>query len=151
MSSSVSKYPISYVEIRAFSHATEDLVKVESAIRNTLPEAVASELIYTKKNCVGHHGNPIVLVETKLTSQKELLSILEEIGSSLSSLDKEELAEEITKHIERHNLYLRFNKQSASLGKIKLGHHDSIRFKINFKNKNYDEIINLCKQAGLLP
>ena len=151
LSSSSSKYPIAYVEIRVFSHATEDLGKVELAIQNILPEILATELTYTKTNCVGHHGNPIVLVEAKLTNRAALPPLLEKIGSSLSSLDKEELAAEIAQHVERQNLYLRFNKQSALLGTIKLGHDDPIRFKIHFKNKTYEEIINLCKQAGLLP
>jgi len=151
LSSSSSKYPIAYVAIRDFSHATEDLSKVELAVQNTLPEPFASELTYTKTNCVGHHGNPIVLVEAKLTNRAALPSLLEKIGSSLSSLDKEDLSAEIAQHVEKHNLYLRFNKQSALLGTTKIGHDDPIRFKIHFKNKTSDEIISLCKQAGLLP
>ncbi len=146
-----SKYPIAYLEIRVFSHATEDLEKVETAVRNTLPEPLAAEVTFTKTNLVGHHGNPIVLVETKLTNRTTLPSVLEKIGSSLSSLDKEELTEEINQHIEKHNLYLRFNKQSAFLGTLKIGHDDPIRFEIHFKNKASNEIINLCRQAGLLP
>ena len=150
-SPSSSKYPIAYLEIHVFSHATEDLGKVELAIQSILPEILATEVTYTKTNCVGHHGNPIVLVEAKLTNKAALPSLLKKIGSSLSSLDKEELAAEIAQHVERQNLYLRFNKQSALLGTIKLGHDDPIRLKIHFKNKTFDEIVNMCKQAGLLP
>jgi RNA binding exosome subunit len=139
------------LEIHVFSHATEDLEKVETAIRNTISESLAAELLFTKTNCVGHHGNPIVLIEAKLTNRVTLPSILEKMSSSLSSLDKEQLATEINQHIEKHNLYLRFDKQSAFLGSLKLGRDDSIRFKIHFKNKASDEIISLCRQAGLLP
>jgi RNA binding exosome subunit len=150
-STSSSKYPIAYLEIHVFSHATEDLEKVETAIRNTLPVGLVDELLFTKTNCVGHHGNPIVLIEAKLTNRVTLPSILEKMSSSLSPLDKEQLATEINQHVEKHNLYLRFDKQSAFLGSLKLGHDDPIRFKIQFKNKPSDEIISLCKQAGLLP
>jgi RNA-binding protein len=145
-----SKYPIAYVEIRVFSHATEDLGKVESAVRNTLPEALAVEVAFTKTNCVGHHGNPIVLVEAKLTNKAALPSTLEKIGSSLSPLDKEQLAEELKLHIEKHNLYLRFDKQNAFLGAMKITQNDPIHFKIHFKNETAEEIANICRHAGLL-
>ena len=148
---SSSKYPIAYLEIRVFSHATEDMAKVENAVKNTLPEPLAAEVIFNKTNCVGHHGNPIVLMETKLVNKQALPSALEKIASTLSSLDKEELANEIDQHIEKHNLYLRFDKQNAFLGTMKMAREDAIHFKIHFKNKTPEEIIAICKQAGLLP
>jgi RNA-binding protein len=148
---SSSKYPIAYVEIRVFSHATEDLEKVETAVRNTLPESLAALVIFTKMNCVGHHGNPIVLVETKLVDKGILPSTLEKIASALSSLDKEQLNTEIEQHIEKHDLFLRFDKQSALLGTLKLSTNDPIHFKIHFNNKTPDEIVEISKQAGLLP
>ena len=146
-----SKSPIAYVEIRVFSHATEDLGKVETAVRNTLPETLAAEIIFTKMNCVGHHGNPIVLVEAKLTDKVALPSTLEKIASALISLDKEQLSAEIKRHIEKHNLFLRFDKQSAFLGALKLSTNDPIHFKIHFKNKTPEEIVEISRQAGLLP
>jgi len=148
---SSSKYPLAYIEIRAFSHATEDLAKVETAIRNTLPETLAQEAVFSKTNCVGHHGNPIVLIEAKLDAKPVLLGALEKIGAQLNSIDKEQLAEELVAHIEKHNLYLRVNKQSAFLGKLKLSAEDPIHFKFHFKNRASDEITQLCQQAGLLP
>jgi RNA-binding protein len=150
-SPSSSKYPIAYLEIRVFSHATEDMTKVETAVKNTLPETLAAEVVFNKTNCVGHHGNPIVLMETKLTNKQALPSALEKIAAGLSSLDKEQLNEEIQQHIQKHNLYLRFDKQNAFLGNLKTAHDDPIHFKIHFKNKTPEEIMNLCKQAGLLP
>ncbi len=146
-----SKYPIAYLEIRVFSHATEDMEKVEVAVRNTLPEALAAEIVFTKTNCVGHHGNPIVLMETKLTDKAMLPSALEKIALALTSLDKEQLALELKQHIEKHNMYLRFDKQNAFLGTLKLSSIDPIHFKIHFKNKTPDEIMEICKKVGLLP
>jgi RNA binding exosome subunit len=151
LSSPSSKYPIAYLEIHVFSHATEDLGKVESAVRNTLPEALAAEVSFTKTNCVGHHSNPIVLVEAILTNKAALPSALEKIGSALSTLDKEQLAEELKLHIEKHNLYMRFDKQNASLGALKIARNDPIHFKIHFKNKTAEEIADICRQARVLP
>ncbi len=150
-SPSSSKYPIAYIEIRVFSHATEDLGKVETTVRNTLPEALTQEIKFEKTNCVGHHGNPIVLIETKITNRQLLPSALEKIGSSLSSLDKEQLFDEIKQHIEKHNLFLRLDKQAAFCGTVKLGSYDPIHLKIHFKNKTPEQIIEICRQTGLLP
>ncbi len=146
-----SKFPIAYVEIRVFSHATEDLAKVEAAVLNTLPESLATEVKFEKTNCVGHHGNPIVLVQTKLTEKSKLVSLLEKMGSGLSSLDKEQFAAEFRQHMEKHNLYLRLDKQSAFLGNLKLTSDDPIHFKVHFKNRTAEEIEQICRQAGLLP
>jgi RNA binding exosome subunit len=139
------------MEIRVFSHATEDLKKVEAAVRNTLPEALAEEAVFNKTNCVGHHGNPIVTVETKLSNRELLVSALQKLGASLSTLDKEQLDAEMKSHIDKHNLFLRLDKQNASLGTVKLSATDPIHFKIHFKNRATDEIMELCRQAGLLP
>jgi RNA-binding protein len=146
---SSSKYPIAYVEIRVFSHATEDLEKVESAVRNTLPEALVENLVFSKLSLTGHHGNPIVLLEAKLKDKALLPLALEKIVAALNSLDKEQLCLDMKQHIEKHNLYLRFDKQSAFLGAIKLVKDDPIHFKIHFKNKTPEQIMELCKQAGL--
>ncbi len=146
-----SKYPIAYITIRVFSHATEDLEKVQTAVRNTLPETLSANILFTQTSVTGHHGNPIVLLEAKLDDKKALPSALEKIATSLNSLDKEQLCSEMKEHIERHNLYLRFDKQDAYLGKLKLGSNDPIHFKIHFKNKTPEEMMDICRKAGLLP
>jgi RNA-binding protein len=148
-SPSSSKYPIAYVEIRVFSHATEDLAKVECAVRNTLPEALVESLVLSKLSLTGHHGNPIVLLEATLKDKVLLPSALEKIVSALSSLDKEQLCLDMKQHIEKHNLFLRFDKQNAFLGTLKLTTNDPIHFKIHFKNKTPEQIVDLCGQAGL--
>ena len=145
-----SKFPIAYVEIRVFSHATEDLEKLQTAVKNTLPENLASELKFDQTSVTGHHGNPIVLMEAKLTDKANLPSMLDKLASALSPLDKEQFCQEMDQHIERHNLFLRLDKQNAYQGTLKLTSHDPIHFKIHFKNKGPNEIQQICGQAGLL-
>jgi RNA binding exosome subunit len=146
-----SKNPIAYLTVRVFSHATEDLEKVQTAIRNTLPEQIAAELTFTKTCLTGHHGNPIVLLEAKFTNKQALPSVLEKLGASLSSLDKEQLNAEMKLHIEKRNLYLRFDKQSAFMGTLKMGTMDPIHFKIHFKGRTPEEMMVISRKAGLLP
>ena len=151
MSSSPSKYLIAYATIRVFSHATEDPQKVETAIRNTLPEALTEDLVFTQTSLTGHHNNPIIIFEAKLDDKQNLPKLLDKFASLLSSLDKQQLETEWKRHLEKRNLYLRFDKQAAYMGKLKLGNVDPIHFKIHFKNRTPQEITEICHEAGLLP
>ncbi len=146
-----SKPSIAYINIRVFAHATEDPEKVQTAIRNMLPHEIADTLVFESSNLAGHYGNSIVLFTATLTDKKLLPNVLEKIGVGLSSLDKEALCTDLKLHLEKSNLYLRFDKQSAYLGNIKFTQNDPIHFKIHFKHKSAAEIEGLCRTAGLLP
>jgi len=146
-----SKPPIGYIDIRVFAHATEDTDKVQTAVHNLLPEELAQTLVFQKTSLTGHHGNPIILFTAKLTDKKTLPAALQKMGSDLNSLDKEELCRDLKLHLEKRNLYLRFDKQSAFLGTFKFSQNDPVHFKIHFKNKTPQEITDVCKDAGLLP
>jgi len=112
---------------------------------------LAQTLVFQGTNLTGHHGNLIILFTSKLTDKKLLPTALEKIGKDLGALDKEELNRDIKLHIEKGNLYLRFDKQSAFLGVLKFSQNDTIHLKIHFKNKTAQEITELSKQTGLLP
>jgi RNA-binding protein len=146
-----SKPPIAYIDIRVFAHATEDSVKVQKAVQNLLPEELAQTLVFEKTECTGHHGNPIILFTAKLEDKKLLPKALEKMGAELGGLDKEELQQDLKLHIEKGNLYLRFDKQSAFLGSLKFSQNDPLHLKIHFKNKTAQQIEEFCKQIGLLP
>lgn len=146
-----SKTPIGYITVRAFAHATEDPEKVLTAIRNILPKELSENAIFQKNTLTGHHKNPIILFETKLTDKQHLPAALEKIAASLSSLNKEKLGSEIKLHLEKRNLYLRFNKQSAYQGELRFSSNDPIHFKIHFKNKTPEEIVEICRNTGVLP
>lgn len=146
-----SKTPIEHIQIRVFAHATEDPEKVLTAVRNTLPEELNLNTAFQKTDLTGHHGNPITLFETKLTDKQALPTALEKIAHDLSTIDKENLNNEIKLHLEKRDLYLRFNKQSAYMGELKFSSNDPIRFKIHFKNKTPEEITEICRNIGLIP
>ena len=146
-----SKPTIGYVDIRVFAHATEDSEKVLTAVRNLLPTEIAETALFEKSSLTGHYGNPITLFTTKLEDKKLLPALLDKIGSGLNVLDKETLDRDIKLHLEKRNLYLRFDKQSAYCGAFKFTQNDPIHFKIHFKNKTFDEILEICRKSGLLP
>ena len=146
-----SKPPIGYIDIRVSAHATENPEKVTTAIKNLLPFELQETLIFEKTNLTGHHSNPIILFTAKLTEKKLLLSALQKLGKELSALDKEQLNADILLHLEKGNLYLRFDKQAAFLGAVKFTQNDPIHLKIHFKDKTAQEIVEISKQSGLLP
>ena len=137
--------------MRVFAHATEDPEKVLTAVRNLLPEELSESIIFKKTSLTGHHGNPITLFRTKLTDKQALPTALKKIGSGLITLDKEALEANIKLHLEKRNLYLRFDKQSAYQNEVRFSQNDPIHFKIHFKNKTAAEIAEICRNAGLLP
>ena len=146
-----SKPLIGYIDIRVSAHATENPEKVTTAIKNLFPIELQETLIFEKTNLTGHHSNPIILFTAKLTEKKLLLSALQKLGTELSALDKEQLNTDILLHIEKGNLYLRFDKQAAFLGAVKFTQTDPIHLKIHFKDKTAQEIVEISKQSGLLP
>jgi RNA binding exosome subunit len=149
-----SKPPISsigYINIRVFVHATEDQERVIAAVRNILPLGLRENAVFKTTQLTGHHGNPITLVETELTERPKLINVLEKIGQNLTSLDKETLTSELKLHLEKGNLYLRFDKQQAFLGQLRFSSNDPIHLPIHFRNKTPDEIVDICREAGLLP
>jgi RNA binding exosome subunit len=145
------KPSIGYVDLRIFAYATEDQEKVLTALRNLLPMDIAKTVQFEKNSLTGHHGNSITLFTTQLTDKKLLPALLEKIGQNINALDKDNLNNNLSLHIEKTNLYLRFDKQAAFTGKIKFAQDDPIHFKIHFKNKSYEEILETLKQSGLLP
>ena len=137
--------------MRVFAHATEDSEKVLAAVRNLLPVELGEEVVFEKTRLSGHHGNPIVLFEVKLADKQALPAVLQKIGAGLTSLDKEQLDSDVKSHLEKRNLYLRFDKQFAFRGEVRFSQNDPVHFKIHFKNKSFEEIVEICRDAGLLP
>lgn len=143
--------PTGNIEIRVSAHATEDQEKVLTAVRNLLPDDIAQTAVFEKNSLTGHHGNPIILITSTLVDKKALPNMLLKLAAGLSALDKEELDQDLKMHLEKRNLFLRFDKQSAFLGTFKFAQNDPIHLKIHFKNKTYDEIVEVCRETGLLP
>ena len=143
--------PIGYIDIRVFAHATEDLDKVLTATRNILPPEKIDTIIFRKTNLTGHHGNPIVLFQTRIKEKDIVRAVFEKLSSSFSALDKEQLNSEIVQHLEKGNMYIRIDKQSAYLNRIKLSTEDSVHFRIHFKKHTREEVVEVCRRYGLLP
>jgi len=146
-----SKIPIGYIDIRVFAHATEDMDKVLNAAHNIFPPELIDLVVFKKTNLTGHHGNPITLFEARIKDKNAAQTVFERLSLGLSTLDKEVLSSEIEQHLDRGNLYIRLDKQSAYLNELKLSQADPIHFRIHFKKHTQEEITEICRKFGLLP
>lgn len=99
------KRPFLSVHVRAFCHATEDQTRVETAVRN-----VAGDLVLTSKKTVGHHGNPLIVIEGEATGSDAAEGVL----ARLSDDDMKSLADTAEERMDEScNLFLRLDKQKA--------------------------------------
>jgi RNA binding exosome subunit len=146
-----SRIPIGYIDIRVFAHATEDVDKVLNAVRNIFPSELIDIVAFRKSSLAGHHGNPIILFEARIKEKSAAQAVFEKLSLGLSMLDKEQLNNEIVQHLDKGNLYIRLDKQSAFLNELKLSSADPIHFRIHFKKHAQEEIMDICRKSGLLP
>ena len=138
---------IAYVDIRVFSHATEDEGKVIEAVKRVLPSDHLEEVTFERHTLHGHHGNPITFFETRIKDKEIVKAIVENLSSHLNTLDKEELRSRISEFTEKGSLYIRLDKQAASEGEFKLAQVDPIRIRVRFKRKDVEKI---CQELGII-
>jgi RNA binding exosome subunit len=143
--------PIAYVDVSFFAHATEDEAKVIEATRHLLPASQLENIVFNRSNLRGHHGNLITLFETKIKEKDVVKAVVETLSCNLGVLDKETLLREINLHVEKGSLYLRFDKQAAFLGTFKLGVADPIRVRLRFNKNRLEEVVQICREIGMLP
>lgn len=143
--------PIAFIDIRVFAHATEDPEKVMAAVHNILPTEFVDSITFKKDNLSGHHGNPVVLLKTRIKEKRITLATFEKLSSGLSIFEKDQLSKEITQHLEKGNLYMRLDKQAAYHNEFKLSEIDSIHFRVHFRRHSPEAVIDICRKSGLLP
>lgn len=146
-----SKIPIAYIDVRVFAHATEDLDKVLTSARNILPPELVDKAVFGKTGLTGHHGNPIILIEARIKDRHLAHAVLEKLASGLKMMDKELLGNEVAQHLEKGNLYLRIDKQSAFQGVFRFSTSDPIHLRVHFKKHTSEEVVEICRKLGLLP
>lgn len=143
--------PIAFVEISLFAHATESEEKVLNSVRHLLPTTKVEDIAFAKSNLHGHHGNPIVLFETKIKDKEIITPMVENLAANLAVLDKETLLNEIAKHVEKGSLFLRLDKQAAFEGSFKLATADPVRIRLRFEKNRLEDIVEICREIGMLP
>jgi len=146
----LSQLPVAYVDVRFCAHATEDPDKVMEAVHNVLPSDHIEDIAFNRSNLEGHYGNPITFFETRIKDKETIRGLVENLSANLSSLDKDELGREIHRYVEKGSLYIRLDKQAALQGKIKLVTSDPIHIRIRFKKSKTEDVIEICREIGMI-
>jgi len=139
------------VDIGFFAHATEDEAKVLNAVKHLLPIEHVDNIVFEKSGLRGHHGNPIVLFESRIKDRDVVRGVVENLALNLSALDKETLLNDVGLHLEKGSLFIRLDKQAAFEGSFKLATADPIRVRLRFKKNKLEDIVEICREIGMLP
>lgn len=139
----------SSMELVAFCHATESLEKVKRAILNLLPQELRRtyEARLSVELLKGYYGNPIAVVRLKLSNKTHASLTLWRILEALEAADVSALDSSVDVRLDRSgNLYLRFDKQMAFLGRVKLYEGDDV---VRVKAKLTPKAHAALKSGGL--
>ncbi|ELZ35846.1 RNA-binding protein [Halorubrum distributum] len=118
------KVPFHYVDLRAFSYATEDVKRVEQALYSLLPEDVELERVEN----VGHHGDRIVVLSARVERADEMRHVLDRLAE-LEDLDR--VLDELDERVDDNcALFLRLDKQAAFRDEVRLGPGITVRTKV---------------------
>lgn len=116
--------PFHYVDLRAFSYATEDQKRVEEALRSLLPDD--AELDHVEN--VGHHGDRIVVFSARIDVADGMRHVLDRL-SELDDIDR--VIDELDQRVDDNcALFLRLDKQAAFRGEVRLGSGITVRAKV---------------------
>ncbi len=110
-------FPFISVVLSTFAHATEDIEKVRTAMMNILPKDAKID----SKNMEGHHGNPIILLETKISKKSQVRDWWKNFSEKIGAKGIEKILESLPENIDDScHLCLRLEKKSAHLGEYVL-------------------------------
>lgn len=116
---------VEQLDLSTHVHATEDEAKVVKALLNLIPTQIRNNTSIVSDETVGHFGNKIKSLKVTFKGE-ESLSVLRHILSLLDSLDREILLLSLNERFNEGKLYLRFSKQLAYRGIIRLEDSDDV-------------------------
>lgn len=114
------------ISYRVFVYGTENEGKVRESIKTLFPQS-SPETETTE----GYFKNPVLILHDKITKKREIKEIVK-IFEQIDGISKKRLLNELdNKMDDKGNLFLRFDKQRAYLGDLKIIEHgDAIHVKI---------------------
>lgn len=129
---------------RAFVYGTENEEKVREALSTLLPTAQP-----IKEITEGYHKNQVIILQGKITKKREMKDFLEKLGTLKPSSKKRILRELHERMDDRGNLFLRFDKQRAYMGDLKIVEHGDalhLKLKIAAYPARKDEALKVARQ-----
>lgn len=115
------------ISYRVFVYGTENEEKVKEAVKTLFPNSHFQTDITE-----GYFKNPVLILHDKITRKREIKEFVK-ILDQIDDAGKKRLLNELENKIDhKGNLFLRFDKQKAYLGDLKIIEHgDAIHVKLN--------------------
>jgi RNA binding exosome subunit len=139
----MSSVPFHYIDLRAFSYATEQAARVEDAMETLLPEDTPIERTETE----GHHGDRILVLSTRLERADEIRHVLSEL-SDMGGSEREQLVAELDERIDNNcSFFLTLSKQAAFDGRVERGDGITLRGKVEVYPAEKDRAVEEVRDA----
>lgn len=114
------------ISYRVFVYGTENEEKVREAIKTLFPNSSPQTDITE-----GYFKNPVLILHDKITRNRDIKEFVKLLDDLDSQAKKRILNELDSKMDDKGNLFLRFDKQMAYFGNLKvIEHGDAIHVKI---------------------
>ncbi len=114
------------ISYRVFVYGTENEEKVREAIKTLFPNSIPQE-----DTVEGYFKNNVLILHAKIEKKRETKEFIKRLKELDSSTKKRVINELSNKMDDKGNLFLRFDKQQAYLGHLKIVEHgDAIHVKI---------------------
>ncbi len=135
--------PFHYVDLRAFSYATEDERNVEAALRTLLPDEYPVE----RAESEGHHGDRIVVLSTRVENADDVRHVLDHV-LAMDGLDR--VCAELDERVDEDcSLFVQLDKQRAFRGEVAIGRGITLRAKVEAYPANKEAAVeNAAEYLG---
>jgi len=107
-----------WLRIQAFCYATER----QDLIEDTLKELLGN-IEFEEEICESEHGNSMMILETRVTKQREFRDVFSKLGDDILDF----ILENIDNRVDDDDIfYLRLDKQKAVQGIYEVAHHGDV-------------------------
>ncbi len=139
----MASVPFHYLDLRAFAYATEDVDRVETALRTFLPEESPVE----RTESEGYHGDRILVLSARVENADDVRHVLGRLAE-LDAVDR--VVSELDERVDENNsLYLRLDKQAAYRDVVRLGDGITLRGKVEAYPADRERAVENAREAFL--
>lgn len=107
-----------WIRVQTFCYATERKELLEEVMEELLGDAEYSEELTESE-----HGNTMIILEARLTKQKQFKQLFERLGADI----REWIVSDMENRIDEDCVfYMRLDKQKAVMGEYAVAHHGDV-------------------------
>ncbi len=130
---------VNHIEIiiEMIIHATEDTKKIFEPIYELFE---IKEEEFVQERLIGHFGNPILMMRTKL-GKKRAEEFIKKLVSKISKSQMDEFLQNIEMYFEGSSLFVRISKEDLVRKSISLQQNDALKIKISTPIYKKNELV----------